>query len=66
MELFPVIGPGCAGRGLTVTAKFCEGLLPQLLFAVTEIFPPPGPAVAVMELVVEFPVHPPLVGSVHV
>ena len=37
--ILPVIVPGCAGTGLTVTAKFCAGPLPQLLFAVTEIFP---------------------------
>jgi hypothetical protein len=63
-ELFPLIVPGCDGTAFTVTASVCAGLLPQLLFAVTEIFPPLAPTVAVMELVDELPVHPD--GSVHV
>jgi hypothetical protein len=59
------MAPGCAGTELTtVTANICGGLLPQLLFAVTEILPLPAPTVAEMEVVVELPVHPD--GSVHV
>ena len=64
--MLPVIAPGCAGMVLTVTANVCAVLLPQLLFAVTEIFPPLAPIVAVMEFAVEVPVHPPPGGSVHV
>jgi hypothetical protein len=39
-------------------------LLPQLLFPFTEIVPPAVPAVALIVLVVEVPVHPD--GNVHV
>ena len=37
---------------------------PQVLFAVTETFPPVAPAVSVIEVDVEVPVHPE--GRVHV
>jgi hypothetical protein len=62
--LLPLMALGCAGRGLTVTAKICAELLPQLLFALTEMFPLLAPTVVVIDVVVEDPVHPD--GSVHV
>jgi hypothetical protein len=58
------MAPGCAGVGFTVIAKVLGVLLPHALFAVTVIFPPFAPTVAVMLFVVEFPVQPP--GKVHV
>ena len=52
------MAPGCAGIELTVTAKICGELLPQLLFALTEMFPLLAPTVAVIDVVDEDPVHP--------
>jgi hypothetical protein len=61
----PVIALGCAGApGFTTIGKVCAVLLPHPLFAVTLIFPPLAPTVAVMLFVVEFPVQP--FGKVHV
>jgi hypothetical protein len=48
----------------TVTASVLAGPAPQELFATTEIFPPVLPAVAVIDVEVEEPVHPE--GRVHV
>jgi hypothetical protein len=56
--------PGCAGTVVVVTARVLAMLVPQAFVAVTEMSPPTVPAVTVMELVVELPVHP--AGSVHV
>ena len=56
-----MIAPGVAGGGgLTTTAKVCAVLVPQELLAVTVIFPltADAPALAVIEFVVEDPVHP--------
>lgn len=50
--------PGCAGTVATVTLKVLAALVPQVLDAVTEILPPVVPAVAVIEVEVELPVHP--------
>lgn len=60
----PVMVPGCAGTGFTVIVNDCIEEEPQLLLAVTVIFPLEVPAVAVIVFVVEVPVHPD--GSVHV
>jgi hypothetical protein len=46
------------GVEFTVTAKVCGVEEPQVLFAVTVIFPLVELAVVVNELVVEEPVHP--------
>ena len=56
---FPVIAPGWAGRLTGVTANVCAVDVPQELVAVTVMFPLVALAVAVMEVVVEVPVHPP-------
>ena len=55
---------GCVGVGFTVTASVCAVLLPQELFAVTEIVPDELPTVALIEFVVEVPDQP--LGKVHV
>ena len=49
---------GCVSVGLTVRASVCAVLLPQELFAVTEIVPDKLPTVALIEVVVEVPVQP--------
>lgn len=41
-----------------VTAKVCDELLPQALFAVTVMFPPNKPATVEILVVVDVPVHP--------
>ena len=46
------------------TFSVCATLLPQVLFAVTEIVPPLLPVVVVIDVVAEVPVHPD--GKVHV
>ena len=61
----PVMVPGWAGKpAVLVTANVWAKLAPQLFVAVTVMFPPVLPAVALMLLVVEVPVQP--VGSVQV
>jgi hypothetical protein len=60
----PVMEPGVAGIVFTVIASVCGALLPQVLSAVTVIFPDVALAVAVILLVVDAPVHPP--GNVQV
>jgi hypothetical protein len=60
----PEIVPGVEGVELTVTANVCVGDEPQLLFATTVIFPPDEPAVVLMLVVFDDPVHPE--GRVHV
>jgi hypothetical protein len=56
--------PGVAGTGVMTTVTVRGELDPQVLFAVTDNDPPADPAVTVMLLVDELPVHPE--GSVHV
>ena len=52
------------GSGLTATANVCAGEAPHPLLAVTVMLPLLGLAIAVIEAVVELPVHP--LGNVHV
>ena len=61
----PLTTPGVAGAGAdTATVKICAEDVPQLLCAVTDTVPPVAPAVAMIELVVDVPLHPD--GSDHV
>ena len=62
----PLMVPGWGGAvpPPTVTASVCADDDPHALFALTLIFPPVAPATAVIEFVVELPVHPD--GKVHV
>ena len=62
--MFPLIAPGVAGTGLTVTASVCGEEVPQELEAVTVIFPPLEPAVVLMEVLVLEPLQPE--GNTHV
>jgi hypothetical protein len=55
--LFPETEDGVAGIVCTVTASVCAALVPQELVAVTEMVPPEVPAVELIVLVVEAPVH---------
>lgn len=65
MDALPDMEPGVAGtEPVPVTAREAVGDDPQELFAFTVILPAETPAVVVMELVVELPVHPE--GSVQV
>ena len=50
--------PGCAGRAETVVASVLAGLLPQALFAITEMVPPEVLVVTVIVFEVDDPVHP--------
>ena len=52
------MGPGFVGRFMTVIVFVLAVPFPQELLAVTEMFPPEAPTVAVMEVVVEVPVQP--------
>jgi len=54
----PVMDPGVAGVGLTVTASVCTVEEPQVLLATTVTFPLDEPAVALMEFVTDDPVQP--------
>ena len=54
----PEIGPGWAGIGVTDTMSVRGVLRPQELLAVTVIVPPLAPAVAVMDVVFDDPLHP--------
>lgn len=56
--VLPVIDTGVAGVDELVTANVLAVLLPQLLLAVTAIFPLLVPAVTVIVFVVEVPDHP--------
>lgn len=58
------MAPGVNGAELTVMAWLCGVEDPQLLFAVTVIFPLVELAVAFMEFVVDVPVQP--LGKAHV
>ena len=58
-EVSPEIFPGCMGRMVSIaTIKVCAALLPQGLFAITDIVPPEFPAVAHINDDVELPDHP--------
>jgi len=63
-EVSPVIDPGWAGAEVTDTLSVLAVLVLHALVAVTEIFPPVAPAVALIEVEVELPVQPD--GNVHV
>jgi hypothetical protein len=54
----PMMAPG-AGGGPTHAARLAAGDIPQAFVAATVTLPPAGPAVAVMEVLLEIPVHPP-------
>jgi hypothetical protein len=54
-----VIAEGWAKIEETVMANDCRGEEPQLLLAVTEMFPPDAFAVVVILFIVLVPVHPP-------
>ena len=56
--------PGWAGNWVTVTLLLCVGPDPHELLAFTVIVPPLAPAVLLMDVEVELPLHPE--GSVHV
>ena len=58
MVAFPDIVPGCAGNADTLTERLRTLLVPQLLLAATVTDPPDAPAIKVMLLVVDVPVHP--------
>ena len=62
--VFPEIAAGRAGITSTVTDFVRAADEPQELFAVTEIVPPVVPAVALIDVVVDEPLHP--AGNVHV
>jgi hypothetical protein len=64
IDVAPVIVPGWAGVAATVTLNVLAPPEPHELLAMTEIVPPVGPAVAVMDVEVELPLHPE--GNVHV
>ena len=63
MLVLPLIVPGVAGAELTVMASVAGAELPHVLLAVTDTVPPPEPAVALIEFVVDVPVH--VAGSDH-
>ena len=54
----PEIAPGWEGIAVTDTLNVLDVEVPQELFAVTDIVPPLAPAVAVIEVVVDDPLHP--------
>ena len=60
----PAIEPGVAGAVSIVSASAEASLAPQAFEAVTLMLPPLVLAVALIELVVDVPVHPP--GNVQV
>ena len=64
MVVFPLMVPGVDGIELTVTPNVFAADEPQELLAVTEMFPPDVPAVALIEFVEEVPDQP--FGNVHV
>jgi hypothetical protein len=59
MAVVPEMLPGLAGMVFTVTANVCGLLDPQVLSAVTVIFPLLALAVVMILIVVLVPVHPP-------
>ena len=51
--------PGCdGGLHVELTVNVCTGPEPHALLAVTETSPPLAPAVTLIEVVVELPLHP--------
>ena len=54
----PLIDPGVAGNGTTLTVSVAAADVPQELVAVTVMVPPLAPAVAFMLVVVLVPDHP--------
>jgi hypothetical protein len=60
----PPMAPGAVNGDSTVTGLLDADVVPHVFVAVTARVPPVEPAVAVMEVVVEAPVHP--TGSVQV
>ena len=54
----PIIAAGVIGGTVSVMLVVCAVEFPQVLPAVTEMVPPPVPSVAIIELVVEVPLHP--------
>ena len=54
----PVITPGWTGVGVTATLSELAVLVPHELVAVAEMDPPVAPAVAVIDVDVELPLHP--------
>ena len=62
--VFPLMAPGVAGSGFTVTVFVEAALELQLLFAVTEIVPLVLLGTTLIVFDVDEPVHPP--GKVHV
>ncbi len=54
----PPIDPGCEGVVETDTANVRAVLVPQKLLAVTDMSPPVVPTVALIDVVVELPLHP--------
>ena len=57
--LVPLIVPGCCGTVVTFTVIDRVILLPQLLFAKTELVPFDVPGITDMLFVAELPIHPP-------
>ena len=49
---------GVAGAEVVATVKVCAALLPHTLLAVTDTVPPVEPAVLLILLVVDVPLHP--------
>ena len=64
MAELPLMLPGIAGAPFTVTLNVSSAEEPQELSAVTVTLPLVVPAVVLIEVVAEVPVHPP--GNVHV
>ena len=60
----PLIAPGCDNAAPDVTANVLAALLPHEFTATTEMLPEPEPAVVVIDVVVDVPLHPD--GNVHV
>ena len=58
-----MIGPGWDGAMLTVTLSVLAALVPQELFAVTEMEPLFAPTFVAIDVVVELPLQPE--GNVH-
>lgn len=58
MVALPEMAPVMSGKLLMVTFKVLAPEDPQVLLALTLILPPIVPAVAVIEFIVELPVHP--------
>jgi hypothetical protein len=55
----PLMAPGVESGDSTVTGMLDTDVVPQPFEALTVTVPPVTPAVTVMEVVVEAPVHPP-------